>query len=131
MKRFAATVLALSLIITALFCVNVKADTGDLVRFLPTEIEVQSSKVIVRGYFVNMNQDVSVQNFRNFRMKVYHDGELLVDGDFGDIHEFTIKPLGMKYQSFSFSGSHDLKIGTIDCGDRYYAAFSCKFTTVG
>lgn len=130
MKRFTAVVLAMSLIVTALFCVNVKADTSDLIRFLPTEIEVNTDEVIVHGYFVNMNKNVTVKNFTEFEMYVYHDGELLVDGDFGTINEFSVRPLGMKYQSFRFTGDHDLPLKDITCDDLYYVSFACSYTTV-
>lgn len=127
MKRLIALVLTLTLMVTALFCISASADMGDLIRFIPTEIVVSTDKVEVKGYFVNLNEDVTVKNFTDFDMEVYLDGDLLVDGSFGDINQFTVKPLGVKYQSFTFNGSHDLNEGTYSCGDKFYAAFTCDY----
>ena len=128
MKRIASALLALTLLVSSLFCFHVKADIGDLIRFLPTEIEVLENKVTVKGYFVNLNEDVTVKNFTDFEMMVYLSGDLLVEGDFGDINQFSIKPLGVKYQSFTFNGSHDLNEGSYTCDDEFYTVFSCSFS---
>ena len=127
MKRFFAVVLALTLTVASLFCVSAKADMGDLIRFLPTQIEVLENKVTVEGYFVNLNKNVTVKNFTDFEMKVYLSGDLLVEGDFGDINQFSIAPLSVKYQSFTFNGSHELNEGTYTCDDDFYASFTCSF----
>ena len=130
-KKLFAVVLTLCIVLSGLMCVSVaSADIGDLVRFVPTEIEVTTNKVVVEGYFVNMNSNVSVKNFRELEMMVYQDGDLLVEGNFGTINEFTISPMRMKYQSFTFNGSHDLKNGSYTCNDRTYAVVNCRFTSV-
>ena len=69
MKRFFAVVLALTLMVASLSCVSAKADMGDLIRFLPTEIEVLENKVTVEGYFVNLNKNTTVKNFTDFEMQ--------------------------------------------------------------
>lgn len=130
MKRVFAVVLALALMVSALFCTGASADMGDLIRFIPTEITVSTNKVLVEGYFVNLNDDVTVKNFTNFEMDVYLDGDLLVSGSFGTINEFSVKPMGVKYQSFTFNGEHDLNEGTYTCGDKFYAVFTCDFKYV-
>lgn len=127
MKRFFAVVLALTLTVASLSCVSAKADMGDLIRFLPTEIEVLENKVTVEGYFVNLNKNTTVKNFTDFEMQVYLSGDLLVEGDFGDINQFSIPPLSVKYQSFTFNGPHDLNEGTYTCDDDFYASFTCSF----
>ena len=130
-KKLFAVAATLCILLSGLICVSVaSADTGDLIRFVPTEIEVTTNKIVVEGYFVNMNSDVSVKNFREVEMKVYQDGDLLVEGDFGTINEFTISPMRMKYQSFTFNGSHDLKNGSYTCNDRCYVVVNCSFTSV-
>lgn len=130
MKKMIAVALTLTLMVSALFCVNVSADPdmSDLIRFIPTEITVSANKVVVVGYFVNLNENYTVKNFKDFDMEVYQDGELLVSGSFGQINEFAVKPLGVQYQSFTFNGSHDLNEGTFSCGDTVYATFTCKYS---
>lgn len=132
MKRMIAAVLTLALMFTALFCTgaNASPDMSDLLRFIPTEIIVSSDKVEVSGYFVNLNQDVTVKNFTDFEIMVYQDGELLVEGNFGEIDAFSIKPLSVQYQSFTFDGVHELNEGTYSCGDTVYAAFTCNYKYV-
>ena len=132
MKRMIAAVLTLALMFTALFCTgaNASPDMSDLLRFIPTEIIVSTDKVEVSGYFVNLNADVTVKDFTDFEMEVYQDGELLVEGSFGEIDAFSIKPLSVQYQSFTFNGAHDLNEGTYSCGDTIYAAFTCNYKYV-
>lgn len=130
MKRVIAVVLTLTLMVTALFCTSASADISDLIRFIPTEIVVSTNKVEVSGYFVNLNADVTVKDFTDFEIEVYQDGELLVEGSFGEINAFSIKPLSVQYQSFTFNGAHDLNEGTYSCGDTIYAAFTCNYKYV-
>ena len=132
MKRMIAAVLTLALMFTALFCTgaNASPDMSDLLRFIPTEIIVSTDKVEVSGYFVNLNADVTVKDFTDFEMEVYQDGELLVEGSFGEIDAFSIKPLSVQYQSFTFDGAHELNEGTYSCGDTIYAAFTCNYKYV-
>ena len=132
MKRMIAAVLTLALMFTALFCTgaNASPDMSDLLRFIPTEIIVSTDKVEVSGYFVNLNADVTVKDFTDFEIAVYQDGELLVEGNFGEIDAFSIKPLSVQYQSFTFDGAHDLNEGTYSCGDTVYAAFTCNYKYV-
>lgn len=132
MKRVIAVVLTLTLMFTALFCTgaNASPDMSDLLRFIPTEIIVSTDKVEVSGYFVNLNADVTVKDFTDFEMEVYQDGELLVEGSFGEINAFSIRPLSVQYQSFSFNGAHDLNEGTYSCGDTIYAVFTCNYKYV-
>lgn len=132
MKRMIAAVLTLALMFTALFCTgaNASPDMSDLLRFIPTEIIVSTDKVEVSGYFVNLNADVTVKDFTDFEIEVYQDGELLVEGSFGEIDAFSIKPLSVQYQSFTFNGAHDLNEGTYSCGDTIYAAFTCNYKYV-
>ena len=132
MKRLIAVVLTVTLMVTALFCTSAGAspDMSDLIRFIPTEIIVSANKVEVSGYFVNLNEDVTVKNFTDFEIEVYQDGELLVEGSFGEIDAFSIKPLSVQYHSFTFNGAHDLNEGTYSCGDTVYALFTCNYKYV-
>lgn len=132
MKRLIAVVLTVTLMVTALFCTSAGAspDMSDLIRFIPTEIIVSTDKVEVSGYFVNLNEDVTVKNFTDFEMAVYQDGDLLVEGSFGEIDAFSIKPLRVQYQSFTFDGAHDLNEGTYSCGDTVYVVFTCNYKYV-
>ena len=104
-------------------------DTGDLIKFVPTKVTVKSREVTVEGYFVNMNENYIVKNFREFEMDVYKDGELLVSGEFGTINQFSIYPLRMKFQSFTFKGSHSLNTGTYVANDGFYCKVSMRFTS--
>ena len=107
------------------------ASVGNLIRYVPTEIQVEYNKVTVEGYFVNLNSNYDVKNFREFEMSVYRNGTLLSKGSFGTINEFTVYAMGTAYQSFTFNGSHNLNYGTYECDDNYYCTFSCRFTQVG
>lgn len=132
MKTGMLRCLALFAVILALSAAQATAaspGTGDLIKFVPYLITVRTNQVVVDGYFVNMNDRTTVKNFREFKMKVYEDGDLLADGDFGTINSFSIAPLRMKYQSFTFNGSHSLKTGTYVAGDRYYCVVSMRFTS--
>ncbi len=104
-------------------------DKGDLIKFIPTKIKVTSSSVTVEGYFVNMNEGYIVKNFREFEMDLYDDGDLLCSGEFGTINQFSINPLRMKYQSFTFNGRHNLKTGTYVADDGFYCKVSMRFTS--
>lgn len=103
---------------------------GDLFRFVPTIITVESKSVTVEGYFLNLNQDCDIKNLKNFNMTVYKDGDELIDGEFGTINQFTVRSMGVKYQSFTFNKSHDLNNGVYNCNDHFYASFGCDFTYV-
>ena len=130
MKKMTLRSLALLSVLLFLCVPFAAADTpdkGDLVKFIPTKMTVKSNQVIVEGYFVNMNEDYTVKDFREFEMSVYDEGELLVSGDFGTINSFSIAPLRMKYQSFTFNGSHAMKIGTYVADDGYYCKVSMRF----
>lgn len=106
-------------------------DVADLIRFIPTSVEVTTSKTVVAGYFVNLNYNRTVSNFTKFNMSVFDGGDKLIEGSFGTINSFEIAPLGMKYQSFSFSGDYTnvMRPGKYTCGDQVYASFSCSFSS--
>ena len=106
-----------------------KLTTGDLIHFIPVTMEVSSKKVSVSGYFVNLNSDKAVEDFRDFEMDVYLEGKLLSSGDFGDLSDFTINPFGVKYFTFNYNGKHSLKNGNYKCNDRTYCVISCTFTS--
>lgn len=101
------------------------------IRFIPSAIEVSSDKVTVEGYFINMNSSHAVRSFKEFSMDVYRDGSLIVSGEFGTINDFTIEPLGMRFQRFTFNGSHrNHSNGYYTCDDSYYTKTAFRFTSV-
>ena len=104
---------------------------GNLIRFIPTNIDVTDRAITVNGYFVNLNPNCDVKDFRNFEMSVYRNGNQIALGSFGTINAFTVTAMGTKIQSFTFNGRHNLKNGHYECNDYYYCAFSCNFTSVG
>lgn len=105
------------------------APIGYYIRFLPTLITVSKDYVKVTGYFVNLNDDVEVKNFREFEMTLYQNGKQICKGNFGTINQFTVPPLDMYKQSFTFKGKfNNLKVGTFSCDESYSSAFSCKFS---
>ncbi|MBR3016629.1 MAG: hypothetical protein IKH57_06065 [Clostridia bacterium] len=106
------------------------APIGYYIRFIPTMITVGSETIKVEGYFVNLNSDVEVKNFKEFEMSVYENNKLVAQGDFGTINQFTVEPLGVWKQTFTFNGKHSMKIGTYSCDEKYSATFSCKFSYV-
>ena len=110
-KLFAALLAAalLSLLVPAFATPSV----GDLIRFCPTEIEVNYSSVLVKGYFVNLNTDYAVRNFRDFQMDVYKSGNKIVSGTFGtllaelfayreDVWEQTLRRMGFFLGKFIY-----------------------------
>ena len=102
---------------------------GDLIRYIPISLDVTSTKVTVYGYFVNLNTNVSVGQFRNFDMDIYIDGDFLVGGTFGTIPNFSISPLSTYYQCFTFTGSfYNLNSGSYQCDDTIYCTFACNFS---
>ena len=105
---------------------------AELIRFVPTKLVVTSQSVEVHGYFVNLNTDVSVGHFTKFKIEVYDDGDYLLGGSFGTIHDFMIRPLGVKGQIFEFSGGdYGLKHGTLACNDGDYCKTEFSAITEG
>lgn len=130
MKRTISVLLAAVLLVCSMvFSVSATPSRGDLVRFVPTEMTVTDAKVKVEGYFVNLNTDVVVFNFREVEMTVYIEDEELVSGDFGTINQFEVEPLEAYYQSFTFNNKDGLKAGSYDCDETVYAMFSARFST--
>ena len=103
--------------------------TGDLIHFIPTTISVAEDSATVYGYFVNLNKDKVVSNFYDYEMSVYRNGDLLLEGEFGEINEFSIDPMGTVYQSFTFNGEHSLNVGEYVCLDYDYCVITCRFST--
>jgi hypothetical protein len=104
------------------------AQIGDLIRFIPAVLEVTSNKVTVYGYFLNLNSDCSVGKFKNFKMDLYQGGTLISSGNFGNLNEFTVSPLGLKTFTFTYNGKHRLNSGNYVCDDRIYSVCSYNFT---
>lgn len=133
-KQFGRKAVALMFICLCMLSVTSMASAdssvGNLLRFIPATITVESESVTVEGYFINLNADCDVKNFKDFEMTVYKKGDELVSGSFDTINQFTVKSRGVKFQSFTFNGEHDLNVGTYECDDYFYAVFSCNFTTV-
>lgn len=125
-KMFSAIVLVVCLMFAACGAFA-EPSPGNLIHFVPTIITVESDSVTVEGYFINLNEDIEVYNYTDFEMDVYEKGELLVSGEFGDINQFTVSPMGAKFQIFTFNGSHDLNEGTYDCNDYFYTVVNCNF----
>ena len=125
-KRLVAVGLILVIICSASVAF---ADTvSDRIHFIPTTIKVTSDSVTVEGYFVNLNSNYYVENFKNFTLRVYMEGDLLLKGDFGTIHKFTVSPLGTRMQSFTWNGRQGLKVGTYSCDDSFYCIWGGSFT---
>ncbi|MBR5110035.1 MAG: hypothetical protein IK099_07555 [Clostridia bacterium] len=125
-KRLIALGLTLVLICSASVAF---ADTvSDRIHFVPTVIKVTSDSVTVEGYFVNLNTSYYVENFRNFTLRVYMDGDLLLKGDFGTLNKFSVSPLGTRIQSFTWNGRQGLKTGTYSCDDSFNCTWSGSFT---
>lgn len=127
-KKIATGLLVLALMVV--FSVAYAAPSvGDLIRFVPTQIIVSNNEVDVDGYFVNLNKQCDVMDFTNFDMTVYLDGSVLVDGRFGTINSFIVRAQSVYPQSFSFSGTHNLRNGVYACDDHFYASFGASFTS--
>ena len=78
---------------------------GDLLRYIPVAVSIDSEAVSVYGYFTNLNPDCSVSNFRNFE----------------------IEPEGVLYHTFIYPGRSGLYPGTYICDDDDFAVISCTF----
>lgn len=105
--------------------------TPDLLHYVPTKIEITRSKVVVSGYFVNLDPYKTVSNFTEVNMTFYESGDELISGDFGTINAFSVPPLGVKYQTFTFNGDYtdSLNIGTYNCNDDVYCTFGCRYSS--
>lgn len=103
--------------------------TSDLVRYVPTVITINSDDVVVDGYFVNLNEDLSVSNFEDVELEIYFEDALLVRGDFGTINRFTVKEGASVRQKFHFNYRPSrISNGTYVCDGSFYARMSCKFS---
>ena len=125
-KKLIALCLALMLI----FSISAAAGetVADRIHFIATTIKVYSNSVTVEGYFVNLNTGYTVKNFKDFNLYVYQNGSLLISGSFGKINQFSVKPLGVKYQSFTWRNrTLSWANGTYSCSDDIHCRFSCKF----
>ena len=127
-KKTVAVILCI-VILSSSLCMSAFADPprGNLIHFVPTTIVVDPYSIYVEGYFVNLNTDVTVCNFSDYYMECYQDGYLLVSGYFGTINSFEVYPLSGTFQSFTFTGSHNLNSGTYYCDDSIYCKFECNF----
>ena len=100
---------------------------GDLLRYIPVAVSIDSEAVSVYGYFTNLNPDCSVSNFRNFAMSVFMDNVLIASGSFTTIDNFEIEPEGVLYHTFIYPGRSGLYPGTYICDDDDFAVISCTF----
>lgn len=126
LRRILIVVMACVLLLLPASSVSAES-YGKRIHFVPTEITVESQSVTVEGYFVNLNTNVSVGDFSDFQMMVYREEDLLVEGYFGNINKFSISPLSVKFQSFTFNGHHDLNVGRYECDDTVYALCGFDF----
>ena len=131
MKKLVALVLVLACLcaVSPALCAR-DAPIGYYIRFIPTVITAGTDSLKVEGYFVNLNDDLEVKNFTEFNLSLYQNNKLIVKGNFGTINQFTVAPLGMKKQTFTFKGKHSMKVGTYACDEKYSCTFSCKFSYV-
>lgn len=129
MKRLAALLLTIiCLCATYSVCAAENSRTAKYIHFIPTEVIAESNKVKVVGYFVNLNDDVEVLNFKEFNMTVYYNEKVIAEGSFGKLPEFTIPALGMRKQTLKFNVRKNIKVGTYICGEDFRCDFSCKFS---
>ena len=128
-KRILSVFLVLALLVSAGLCLNVHAETddsADRLRYIPIQLVVSDNAVKVTGYFANLNEDITITELTDVEMHIYLDGELLLEGSFGDI-DVVLEPLGLARWTLTFKGEHDLNNGTYSCSDFYYASFACSF----
>lgn len=130
LKKLAA--MALCCMVLVLTCATsalaVSADSN-LLRFVPTEMTVTSSKVVVTGYFINMNSKASISNLKEVKMDIYNaELGILASGNFSTFNSFTIRPQGMVEQRMEFSNTYNLNSGTYVCNSDTYADFSCSYS---
>ena len=130
LKKLAAMLLcSMLLILTCSTSVLAASEDPNLLRFVPTEMTVTSSTVLVEGYFINMNSEAAISNLKEVKMDIYNAEEgILASGNFGTINSFTIKPQSMVYQKMEFSNDYGLKSGTYICESDTYADFACTYT---
>lgn len=100
------------------------------IRYLPTQIEITKESVFVDGYFVNLNPHTKVGSFSEASMAVYLSGEMLIEGDFGTLNDFSMPPLSLMHQTFTFRGDYTdtLNEGTYLCDDTFYVCFDFTFS---
>ncbi len=128
LRRILTAVLLIALLLPCAAFAE-EPSTGNLIHFIPTTISVAEDSATVYGYFINLNEDKVVSNFYDYEMSVYRKGDLLLKGSFGEINEFSIEPMGMVYQSFTFNGEHGLNVGEYVCLDYDYCVIDCRFSS--
>lgn len=129
MKRIAALFLVLVCLCSTCTAFAENSRTAKLLHFIPTEVVVETNSVKVTGYFVNLNEDVEVLNFRDFKMTVYYNNKVIAEGTFGALPEFTIPALGMKKQTLKFKERRNIKTGSYTCEEDFRCDFACKFSS--
>jgi len=105
-------------------------EIANRIRYLPVQIKVTKESVFVDGYFVNLNPHTKVSSFDEASLSVYLGGEPLVSADISIMDDFSIAPLSLACQSFTFQGDYTEKLneGTYNCDDAFYALFDCTFS---
>ena len=104
---------------------------GELIHFVPTEIAVWNGKVLVDGYFINLNEDCAVMDFKDVSLELYYEGRCIIDADFKDpSRNFIVEPLSAYSYSFEFIDDVGLNEGLYACDDATYCMLSCRFSTV-
>ncbi|MGN0707799.1 MAG: hypothetical protein ACI4JC_07355 [Faecalibacterium sp.] len=130
LKKLAAMVLCcMMLVLTCSTSALAVSEDPNLLRYVPTEMTVTSSKVLVKGYFINMNSKATISNLKSVKMDIYNtDVGILASGDFGTIKSFSIKPQSMVEQNMEFSNSYGLNSGIYVCEEDTYAVFDCTYS---
>ncbi len=105
-------------------------EIGDRVKFIPILVTVTKNAISVEGYFINMNEDLAVKNFSDVEISLYRGGDLWTKAKFGEINQFTVEPLGMVFQKFTFTKKHKIDPGTYVAKDNFYCVVSMHFYSV-
>ena len=126
-KKFAALLICSIALLVTCAIPAFAATTADLFRYVPTDIEVTSQHVLVKGYFINMNTRTTISNLTDYEMGVYENGDLLVSASFGTVR-VTVPPQSMVYHEFEYLPDSDLNYGIYSCSEIYNAAINCGFT---
>ena len=127
LKKFAALLICSVALLVTCAVPAFAATTADLFRYLPTDIEVTSQYILVKGYFVNMNTRTTIYNLTDYDMNLYVDGEILASATFGTVN-VTVPPQGMVYYEFRYAPDDGLNTGTYSCNEEFYASVGCHFS---
>ena len=128
LSRFFALLICCAALMLTCATTVFAADSGSMLRYIPTEITVTAQKTTVKGYFVNMNDGAAISNLTDCTVAVCIEGNQILKDSFGTLNAFTVQPKSMVYYEFEYKSDGTLNNGSYVCDDTFYAMVDCTYT---